>query len=159
MDNVQVAKNIIRETIYAVLGTASSDGMPWISPVFFAYDDSFNIYWVSNKDSLHSQLLRENPEVAITIFDSRAVEGEGDAVYMRARVEELAEKEDIENGVRVFNARATGEDFKIKEISEVIGEGVWRIYKATSYETTKLGKGQFIHGQYVDMRIPISLAG
>jgi nitroimidazol reductase NimA-like FMN-containing flavoprotein (pyridoxamine 5'-phosphate oxidase superfamily) len=64
------AKAIIKNNIYLTLATATKDGKPWISPLFFAYDNDFNLYWVSSKNSLHSKLIRSNPRVAIVIFDS-----------------------------------------------------------------------------------------
>lgn len=158
MNDVETAREIIADNIHAVLATTSLDGSPWISPVFFAYDTDYNIYWVSNKDSLHSKLLEENPRVAIVIFDSRPPEGEGDAVYIKADVTVLSEVSDIEQGIELFNQRAKKEKFRIKNISNVIGEGMWRIYKATPQEITKLTDGEFINGQYIDKRTnPISL--
>ena len=106
---LESAKQIISENIYMTIASASSDGKPWISPVFFAYDEFYNLYWVSNKHSKHSTLIRSNPDVAIVIFDSRAPEGEGDGVYFEAVVEE-ARLEDEEIFV-AFLVRATKDSY------------------------------------------------
>ncbi len=157
MTDSEKARAIIEENIYMVLATASMEGEPWVSPVFYAYDDKYNFYWVSNKDSHHSTLLARNPRVAISIFNSHAVEGGGDGVYISARVEVLADKADLEKGMEVFNGRATMEDFKIKDVSAVSVAGVWRIYRAVPIEVSKLGPGTYIHGQYVDQRVVVHL--
>ena len=154
---IQKAKQIIAENIYMTIATASLDGKPWISPVFFAYDEKYNLYWVSNKDSRHSILIRKNPQVAIAIFDSSAAEGDGDGVYFEAKVTELKSIDEIKEAMKVLNKRVTKDEFKIKKIDEVTNSGVWRIYKATPLIVSKLTDGEFINGQYIDKRTEIHL--
>ena len=151
------AKEIIEGNIYMTIATASKNGHPWISPVFFAYDRNYTLYWVSNKDSLHSRLIRKNPKVAIVIFDSRVPEGEGDGVYFEAKAEELASKNEIIHAMEVMGKRVTKDEFRIKKIGKVTGKGVWRIYKATPTKVSKLTEGELLNGQYVDKRIEIKL--
>ncbi len=154
---LQKAKEIIASNIYMTIATSDKSGKPWISPVFFAYDDSNNLFWVSNKESRHSKLIKENPQVAIVIFDSSAPEGEGDGVYFEAKVEELKDKEKIDQALEVFNKRVTKEEFRVKRIQDVTSDGVWRVYKAVPLEVSKLTEGEFINGQYVDKRVEIDL--
>ena len=158
MENYEAqAKKIITDNIYMTIATASPDGNPWISPVFFAYDDVYNLYWVSDRNSRHSNLIRENNKVAIVIFDSSAPEGEGDGVYFEARVVELNNTQEIKKGMLILSARVTQEEFRIKKVGEVSEEGVWRIYKATPQKISKLKKGEYVNEQYVDRRIEIDL--
>lgn len=156
-ERVKKAKQILSENIYCTVATSSPSGNPWISPVFFGYDDDFNIYWISDKNSKHSQLIRENPQVAIVVFNSQAPEGKGDGVYIEAEVHELSSKDDIENGVKIRDNRAKIKKFRVKKIQEVMGDGVWRVYKAIPKKISKLTKGEFVNGQYVDKRIEILL--
>lgn len=51
-----------------VIATANPEGKPWVSPVFYTYDEDFNFYWVSAKSAIHSENIRRNARVAITIF-------------------------------------------------------------------------------------------
>lgn len=154
---ISKAKEIIAENIYMTVSTASLDGEPWVSPVFFAYDEAYNFFWVSNKDSNHSKLIRTNPRVAIVIFDSQAPEGKGDGVYVSASVVELSQESDIQHAIEIFNSRVKQDEFKVKKISDVTGSGVWRMYKAIPSTISKLTEGEFIGGQYVDRRIEIKL--
>lgn len=154
---IEKAKKIISENIYMTIATATKDGRPWISPVFFAYNENYNLFWVSNKDSLHSRLVRDNPQVAIVIFNSQAPEGEGDGVYFESTVIELEDKNEIKQAIELLGKRVTKEEFKVKRIEEVTSEGVWKIYRATPVKISKLTKGEFINGQYVDRRIDIRL--
>ena len=139
------------------ISTASTDGKPWISPVFFVYDKNYNLYWYSNKKARHSKLIEENPQAAIVIFDSSAPEGKGDGVYFEANVTELRNETDIKEAMKLFNKRITEDEFKINKVGEVTKDGVWRIYKAVPYEVSKLTEGEFIDGQYVDKRVELDL--
>ena len=139
------------------ISTASKSGKPWISPVFFVYDNKYNLYWVSNKNALHSKLLRNNPQAAIVIFDSSATEGQGDGVYFETRVKELNNQKEINEAIKLFNERVTQDEFRIKKVEEVTKQRVWRIYKATPFRISKLTEGEFIKGQYVDKRVEIKL--
>ena len=139
------------------IATASQDGKPWISPVFFAYDDEYNLYWASDKSSYHSRLICESGRVAIVIFDSSAPEGEGDGVYFEAEAFELNDAEESEKAMVVLGARVTQDEFRVKNITEVTGDGAWRIYKAVPHKISKLTEGEYVNGQYVDRRIEIDL--
>ena len=157
MDNTEKVKKIIEENIYCTIAMTSLDGKPWVSPVFFVYDENYNIYWVSNKNSEHSRLLRVNPQAAIVIFDSQAPEGAGDGVYIKARVEELSNEEEIKEAIKFLNKRVTKEKFRVKGLGEVTADGVWRIYKALPETISTLTEGEYINGQYVDKRVEINL--
>ena len=154
---VDQARRIIADNIYLTLATASLDGTPWISPLFFAYDSDHRLYWVSAKDSRHSDLLRHNPRAAITIFDSHAPEGEGDGVYLEVSVTELSDMAEITHAIATLNSRVTKDAFRVKNVGQVTGTGVWRIYQAKPVSVSKLTSGKYINGQYVDKRVKVDL--
>lgn len=154
---VEKVKKIIEENIYMTIATSTLGGTPWISPLFFVYDKDYNLYWVSNKNALHSKLIRSNSRVAIVIFNSQAPEGEGDGVYFETNVIELKQEVEIAQAMEVWNKRATHDEFKIKKVGEVTGEGMWRMYKATPHTIYKLTEGEYINGQYVDKRVEVKL--
>lgn len=155
--HIQKAKQIIAENIYCTIATATKDGIPWISPVFFAYDDDYALYWVSNKDSRHSQNLKRNPQAAIVIFNSQAPEGSGDGVYMEAAVQELEDTDTIAHALDVLNKRVTKDEFRVKRLGDVTKQGVWRVYMASPRIISKLSEGEWINGQYIDTRIELPL--
>ncbi|MBI4098194.1 MAG: pyridoxamine 5'-phosphate oxidase family protein [Candidatus Levybacteria bacterium] len=156
-DLVEKAKQILAENIYCTIATSSLTGTPWISPVFFGYDEDFNIYWISDKDAKHSRLIRQNPHVAIVIFNSQAPEGKGDGVYIEADVYELASKDEVKKGVKIRDSRAKIKKFRVQKIEEVMNDSAWRVYKAVPKTISKLTKGEYVNGQYVDKRIEIPL--
>lgn len=71
------------------LGTMDENG-PWVSDVIFVHDDKFNIYWISERKTRHSQAIEKNPKVAgtITISNSKGQDNVG------LQFEGIAEKVD-----------------------------------------------------------------
>lgn len=125
------------------IATADDAGRPWVSPVFYSVDDDRALYWVSDKDALHSANIRYRPDVAIVIY---ADEGNVDAVYIHARATELDAEAEVLFGINVMASRDQGDKWKIDDVTEVTGDGPWRIYKAirkrtqVRVERTKQGK-------------------
>lgn len=148
----QKAKTIVLQNRYLTIASTDKNGKPWITPVFFAYDDDLNLYWVSGKNARHSENVRANPQVAIVIFDSTEGEGEGDAIYIEAETQELKSNKEIEKGMRYYDARASKAKFKVKKPENVKGESEWRFYKATPMVAYKSGKPKTVNGQYIDTR-------
>ena len=60
------------------LGTVTPAGRAHINHMYFAWDDGFNVYWISDGDSLHSRNLIKNRSAAITIYASHQVWGKPD---------------------------------------------------------------------------------
>lgn len=88
---IQRARYIIESNLYCTLSTCTPDGFPWASPVFFAYDRSWNLYWSSATASQHSQNLYANQgRVAIAIYSTRVDEGKGQGLYLNGTASELA---------------------------------------------------------------------
>ncbi|MEM9415660.1 MAG: pyridoxamine 5'-phosphate oxidase family protein [Planctomycetota bacterium] len=50
------------------LATADSDGVPHAANVQYVSDDAWNLYWVSNPESAHSQHLVARPGAAVTVY-------------------------------------------------------------------------------------------
>ena len=157
-DAISKVKQIIKENIYCTIATATADGEPWVSPVFYGYDDKYNIYWISDKNAKHSQLVRQNPRASIVFFNSKAPEGEGDGVYIQATVSELNDKKEAEKGVAIRDSRVKVEEYRVKKLDEVLGDGEWRVYKATPNNISKLTEGTYVNGQYIDKREDVKLA-
>jgi hypothetical protein len=88
------ASRIIADNIYCTLSTCSPDGIPWVSPLFFAYDRHCNIYWSSAILSKHSQNIYNNHgRVAIAIFASNVSEGTPEGLYFYGIASEVKPEE------------------------------------------------------------------
>ena len=84
-----IARRIIDRGRYMTLGTCDEKGEPWASPVFYSTDGYGSFYWMSSPDATHSKNLKPRPNLAIVIFDTADPVGACQAVYVRARAEEL----------------------------------------------------------------------
>ncbi len=79
-----VAAKIIMEKRYMILAT-SKDDIPWAAPLFFGVDSDLNFYFISGKSTRHATHIKQNPNVAVSIFDSHKKPGEADGVYIEGR--------------------------------------------------------------------------
>lgn len=91
IDLNEIARKIVKENIYLTLAT--SDGTPWAAPLFYAVDDKYNFYYISQMDSLHTQHILKNPTVAFAIFDSHQKEGTGNGVQGLGKAYPLKDEE------------------------------------------------------------------
>jgi uncharacterized pyridoxamine 5'-phosphate oxidase family protein len=134
------------------IATADADGKPSVSPVAFAHDDEFNLYWVSSKTAQHSANIRNRPDVSIVVF----VDHPSDGVYVDARAEELDGEAEIARATELLNAREEPTKFVIGGAADVTGDAAWRIYKATRGETTVWAESTE-SGQAVTIRTPVRI--
>jgi nitroimidazol reductase NimA-like FMN-containing flavoprotein (pyridoxamine 5'-phosphate oxidase superfamily) len=127
------ARRLIDAGRHMTIATTDGAGRPWASPVFYCVDDDRALYWVSDKDALHSSNVRNQPDVAIVIYETG--ERSVDAVHIQATVTELNDKTEALLGIDVMASRDQGDKWKIDDVSEVTGDGPWRIYRANRKQT------------------------
>lgn len=88
----ELGKEIIKSNIYLSLAT-SVENSPWISPLFYAIDNKFTFYFISQESSTHIRNIFVNNVVAFCIFDSKQLEGTGNGVQGKGRVYKLEDDE------------------------------------------------------------------
>jgi nitroimidazol reductase NimA-like FMN-containing flavoprotein (pyridoxamine 5'-phosphate oxidase superfamily) len=121
------ARALLEQQDLMVVATSDEGPTPWVSPVFYAIDEDYNLFWVSAEDARHSDLIRVHRNVAIVVFDSDPV----DAVYISAEAVELADRAEIATGADVMASKPQPPKWVISDLSDVTDGGPWRIYKAT----------------------------
>jgi nitroimidazol reductase NimA-like FMN-containing flavoprotein (pyridoxamine 5'-phosphate oxidase superfamily) len=86
MRDAKIVKSIIASNLFMTLAT-SANSIPWSCPLFFASDKDLNIYFTSYNNALHVKQIEQNPNVAVSIFDSHAMPGTGNtqAVYISGK--------------------------------------------------------------------------
>ncbi len=68
---VQFVKEKLDTSPFVSLATRGPEG-PWVCPLYFAYDEQFNLYILSQPStSLHMSHIAQNAAVACAIYDSR----------------------------------------------------------------------------------------
>ncbi|HMS25185.1 MAG TPA: pyridoxamine 5'-phosphate oxidase family protein [Acidimicrobiia bacterium] len=155
VDLTPTAQKIISGIFYMTIASVNEDHSPWISPVYFNYDDECNLYWISFKDAIHSRNVTMNKKASISIFDSTAPNWKGDGVYLQCDVEVLEADVDIAQGIKsYYGGRHVPHALDHKEISDYQTNKPWRIYKAAPYDIATLGEGSEVDGYPIDQRIP-----
>ena len=148
------AKKIIEQILYITLATVSKDGTPWNTPVYSAFDDNYNFYWISWTKNQHSKNIKDNNQIFIVIYDSTAVEGQGHGVYIRAKAHELGNGKEIEHALKYLDGRIN--KLGRHKISQFQGSKPRRIYKAVP-EKVWVNTDFRVNGEFVDDRIEITL--
>jgi uncharacterized protein YhbP (UPF0306 family) len=158
MNSFQKVAYLLENNEHMVVSTADKFGKPcWVSPVFYVYDDDYNLYWVSAKDTLHSKNIRENKRVAIVIFGPLST-GESDGVYFDALVKELKIEAEINDAIKILHRRTQPKKYMVSSSNEVKDDAAWRIYKARPKQIFKrLTITDTASGQVVNKREKISL--
>lgn len=159
-----LAREIIDESLYMVLGTADADGRPWVSPVYCVPDGYVEFYWISSPEVEHSRNIAQRPQVSIVVFDSRQKPGTGRAVYMSAVAEQVAPDE-VERGLAVYNGRfAEPAEHGVSTfgMDRVSGAAAYRLYRATVSGHSMLcpreaGRPCAEHGRAFDHRTEVTV--
>jgi hypothetical protein len=160
-DLAAIARTIIDASQYLTLATADAQGQPWAAPVLFATADYTEFYWMSAPETTHSRNLAQRPRISMVIFDSRAPEGTGQAVYLAATAEQVPDG-DLDRALAVYPGRGLGPPSYTREQLPALVP--YRLYRATVFELSILcprgSTGECIrHGVLFDHRVQVDLAG
>jgi putative heme iron utilization protein len=145
-DPESAARAVLDANRYMTLGTADEEGVPWVSPVWFATSDQREFFWVSSPEARHSRNIAARPQVSIVIFDSQVVPGSAEAVYMSAVAGQVAD--DVDAGLEIFNARGEAQGLRPWTRDDIQAPAKHRLYRAVASE-------QFLLGPR-DERIPLA---
>jgi hypothetical protein len=122
-------KAIVDTNSYMTLATATADGTPWASPVWFAHEGYAEFVWVSRPNARHSQNIAVRPEVGIVIFDSTVPPLRGRAVYMEATAGVVSPAE-IDQAVATFAQECVAQGIPAWTVDDVSGDARHRLYRA-----------------------------
>lgn len=102
----------------------------WVCCVYYAVDDKFNLYFVSEPDTKHIKDIIKNKNVACAIFDShQKVTDKKIGVQIQAVASEVKEKREILSALKLWNKNNPGiEDIiNFKNLGKVIKSKVYKI--------------------------------
>jgi hypothetical protein len=128
---------------YMTIATADADGVPWVSPVWFAPDADDALLWVSDPAARHSRNIAVRPRVAIVVFDSRVAPADAAALYLTA---DAAEADP--GAIAAFSRESVAQGLAGWGVEDVTGDARHRLYRAVIRERWELGPG--------DRRIPLA---
>jgi hypothetical protein len=72
------ARRLMNASPLCSLATVSPRGRAHINHMYFAWNDRFEVFWISDSDSIHSRNLVRNRSAAVTIYASNQVWGKPD---------------------------------------------------------------------------------
>lgn len=148
------AKKVISDILYITIATSDKNNQPWNSPVYSAFDNSYNFYWASWKENQHSKNIKENENVFVVIYDSTVPEGTGFGVYMKGKSRQLEAKDTMEI-VKALKLLYSRKNKKPRKLEEFLGLLPRRIYKFVP-EQIWVNSDSDVKGNYVDSRIDIT---
>lgn len=94
----------LNSTNFCALASIDEENGVWVNPVYFAFDEHFNFYFISLAPSRHMQNIGKNEKVALAIYKTEQ-KGEviGSQIIGRSRI--LDDKEEIEEAGKVYYGR------------------------------------------------------
>ena len=93
----------LSSTDYCSIATVDNKGV-WINPVYFAWDDQFNLYFISMSQVRHMQNIKNNPRVAMAIYKTEQ-KGDVIGVQLEGEAKVLENEEDRKNAHQVYYGR------------------------------------------------------
>ena len=149
------AREVIQNILYINLATVTSDGQPWNSPVYTAYDQDYNFYWTSWLENQHSKNIAHNGLVYAVIYNSQAKEGEGLGVYMQGRAEVLETLDEILFAITLLRGRTNTELIQA-DPSHYQDNFPGRVYRFMP-ESVWVNGDNDIEGNFIDIKHEIKL--
>jgi len=148
------ALELLTNNEYINIATVTSDGRPWNTPVYAVYDQSMNLYWSSWKKAEHSENIRDNGRVFITIYDSTRKRGDNNrrCLYLAGAALEIVDQAEVEQVLlRLYGEGET-------DASLFLGAGQRRVYKAVPQSAWLNDKSERqVTAETIKMRIELSL--
>lgn len=148
------ARDILSKNIYITLSTINEDGTPWTTPLFFAYSESYDFYFVSPSESVHGKNLTDNKNVSAVVFDSHAPKWQGSAVYLTGECVELKEVSEVKKALKYVFGRLKE---KVPYEGSYMGENYYKAYKLTPSNIWVTNDKKSSEGKSVDARAEVNL--
>jgi nitroimidazol reductase NimA-like FMN-containing flavoprotein (pyridoxamine 5'-phosphate oxidase superfamily) len=150
------ARRLLREQHYCTIATASPDGAPWVSPVFFNYDDAYRLVWESARDAQHSRLIEVNPRVAVVVAGDASAADE--AVYLECRARAVP-ADGLARALDVFlHGPHQKQESPSRRVEDYGPTARLALYEAVPERVYVLEVGHEEHGYRVDRRREIRIA-
>lgn len=165
MSDKEKVDKILQENLYMTISVASKIGDPWIANLYYVYNTDYNFYWYSPKDSDHSQIIKENPTVALAIFNSTAVGEDVDAVYIKAQAYEVSNKSELIKGLIIYTAKMVKSKFInksnatkfITKYKDFQGLSKLRLYKAIPEKFWRPAPVKIMNDKFIDSKVEVKM--
>jgi Pyridoxamine 5'-phosphate oxidase len=133
-DLAATSRAVIDATAYMTLGTANEDGVPWVTPVWYAAANYREFFWISRPEARHSRNIAVRPQVSIVFWDSHVAIDTGVGVYASAGAEQVTEGEAVDLGMAIFSRISQAQGGRAYTADDVLGSAQLRLYRALPSE-------------------------
>jgi len=137
MNLEQTIRDYLPQIVHMSLGT-SSNNMPWVCEVHFAYDDQLNLYFRSLTSRRHSQEIAANPHVAGNIVKQHVLGEYPLGVYFEGMAEKLESGEEQTKAFELIEDRLHARDEILAEAKDPNGHQFYKITVKKWYVFGKL---------------------
>lgn len=124
----EIDQSILANSVGAILNSTqllslatikvTSNPLPWINTAYFAWDNEYYLYFLSDPNALHSKNIANNQYCAISVFNSQQTGDNGKAGLQIEGTCLRAEGNILERGLRAYQKRFSGFDKVIKEVDD-----------------------------------------
>lgn len=115
-------------TDYCCIATVDKKGV-WSSPVYFAWDDKYNLFFISQMPSRHMQNIKRNSRIAVSIYKTEQ-KGYVVGIQLEGKARILSEKDgkkEIQHAYSTyFNRAGHGPD-----VQQYINNPTWLYVRVT----------------------------
>nr|WP_274388138.1 pyridoxamine 5'-phosphate oxidase family protein [Salsipaludibacter albus] len=149
-----MAREVLDEVRYVVLGTIDEDGQTRTSPVYFVPHGYQDLYWVSDPNTHHSRNLERDDRVSGVVFDSTVPPGPRQrAVYVTGTAKEVQADEIAQHLPKAFDPGRGGRAFAAEELTGDADLRLW-VLNVHTWEV-HIRAGDPIHGSGTDRRVAV----
>lgn len=113
----------LNSTEYCSLATVDKKGV-WSNPVFFAWDDKFNLYFISQMHTRHMQNLKKDSRVAVSIYKTEQ-KGDVCGIQLEGKGKIITDTGEIKKAHEIYFERAE----KGSDIESYINNPTWILVK------------------------------
>lgn len=106
------AIQIIKENFYLTLAT-STNNETWVAPLWYAVDDKYNFFFISENSSKHALHIKANPDVAFSIFNSQEKPEDVNGLQINGKAQEVGITE-IPHALKTVFSKAGADLFKLR---------------------------------------------
>jgi uncharacterized protein YhbP (UPF0306 family) len=149
-------QTILHQNRFCTLATTAPDGMPWASPLLFAYDRHLTLYWSSAITAQHSQnLITPQGQAAIVIYDSTATTGNVAGLYFTGVAREVPTTQ-VDRAMQLLFDRL--EHRPQRTATDYLGDSPRRMYQFSPQAAWITGERIAIGNQLVDTKVKLNLS-
>lgn len=115
----------LESTDYCCIATVDEKGV-WANPVYFAWDEKFNLYFISQLHSRHMQNIAKNPRVSVAIFKTEQ-KGEVIGIQLEGEASVLENPEEKLSAGKIYYGRVGS----LKQNGTFVDRPEWKFVKIT----------------------------